>query len=342
VAESARNPVKHARRVRTRNGRAALSPRHRALPKNPSHYHPFPLFPLPREREEGEGSWGEGPNRTFGPEPNRGEELDQRKRQRNMGEAKLNNQVALVTGSTQGIGAGIAKKFAAQGARIVIHGLPVGAGAEVAAAVRDAGSEALVVCGDLREETFCRNLVRQTIERFGHLDILVNNAASTARSDIEDESLQLWDDVLAINLRAPFILCREAVRNMKERRSGCIINIGSVNAYVGMRNLLAYSVSKGGLMTFTRNLAFYLTKHRIRVNQINPGWVLTEGERHVQSVIEGKGEDWLAQAVQGRPFGRMLYPEDIAQAALFLATAELITGAVLDYEQVPVGAPRET
>ncbi|MGH9444729.1 MAG: oxidoreductase [Terriglobia bacterium] len=258
-----------------------------------------------------------------------------------MAEFTLNGQVALVTGSTQGIGAGIAKTFAAQGARVVVHGLDQSAAAGVATAIRDAGGEPLLIVGDLRDEGFCRSLVRKTIDRFGRVDILVNNAASTQRSDIEDESAKLWDDILAINLRAPFILCQEAVRNMKERQSGCVINIGSVNAYVGARNLLAYSTSKGGLMTFTRNLAFHLTKYRIRVNQINPGWVLTEGEHRVQSVVEGKGEDWLKDASQRRPFGRLLDPEDIARAALFLATAELITGAVLDYDQIPTGAPRD-
>src|SRR5579885_2305881 len=79
-------------------------------------------------------------------------------------------------------------------------------------------------------------------------------------------------------------------------------------------------------------------RYRIRVNQINPGWVLTEGEHYTESVTEGKGEGWLEDALKTRPFGRMLYPEDIAHAALFLATAELLTGAVLDYEQLPVGA----
>ena len=110
------------------------------------------------------------------------------------------------------------------------------------------------------------------------------------RGNIESTSVELWDRIFAVNLRAPFILCQEAVKHMKERASGCIINIGSVNAYVGMRKLLPYSASKGGLMTFTKNLAHYLTQFRIRVNQINPGWVLTEGEHYVQSVGEGRGE----------------------------------------------------
>jgi NAD(P)-dependent dehydrogenase (short-subunit alcohol dehydrogenase family) len=250
---------------------------------------------------------------------------------------KLKNHVALVTGSTQGIGAGIAKTFAAHGARIVIHGLQEAARAEAASAVREVGHEAVTMLGDLRDAVFCRSLVQHTIEHFGRLDILVNNAATTRRSNIEDDPLEVWDEILAINLRAPFILSQEAVRHMKQRQSGCIINIGSVNAYIGGRKLLAYSVSKGGLMTFTKNLANYLTRYRIRVNQINPGWVLTEGERHVQSVVEGKGEGWLKQAEEGQPFGRLLFPEDIAQAALFFATAPLISGAVIDYDQGPVG-----
>jgi NAD(P)-dependent dehydrogenase (short-subunit alcohol dehydrogenase family) len=254
-----------------------------------------------------------------------------------MEEAKLRNQVALVTGSTQGIGAGIAKLFAAHGARIVIHGLNEGTGGEVASAIRETGSEPFSVWGDLKDADFCRSVVQQTVRRFGRLDILVNNAATTRRSNIEDDPLEVWDEILAINLRAPFILCQEAVQQMKLASAGCIINIGSVNAYIGGRRLLAYSVSKGGLMTFTKNLANYLTKYHIRVNQINPGWVLTEGERHVQSVLEGKGEDWLKQAEAGRPFGRLLFPEDIARAALFFATAPLISGAVIDYEQGPVG-----
>jgi len=114
-----------------------------------------------------------------------------------------------------------------------------------------------------------------------------------------------------------------------------------VNAHCGLKKVLAYSAAKGGLMTFTINLANYLTKYRIRVNQINPGWVLTEGEHYVQSVLEGKGENWLEDALKTRPYGRLLLPEDIANAALFFATNELLSGAVIDYEQLPFNAPVE-
>src|SRR6266404_1601444 len=211
----------------------------------------------------------------------------------------LAGQVALVTGGTQGIGAGIAKKFAEHGARVMIHGLEKEKGQQTAAALRASGFEVQLEIGDLRNETVCRNLVRRTIEHFGRMDILVNNAAVVHRGTIENTSVALWDEIFAVNLRAPFILCQEAVRHMKARQEsgpaaradrGCIVNIGSVNAYVGLSKLLPYSASKGGLMNFTKNLANYLTRYQIRVNQINPGWVLTEGEEYVVSVAEGKGK----------------------------------------------------
>lgn len=252
----------------------------------------------------------------------------------------LDGRVAVVTGSTRGIGAGIARKFGENGARVVVHGLAKQKreGMKVASAIRASGSEALLVVGDLKDEAHCRKVVRRAVKKFGRLDILVNNAGVVHRGNIENTPVALWDEILATNLRAPFVLCQEAVKYMKEPRSGCIINIGSVNAYVGLRKLLPYSTSKGGLLTFTKNLANDLTRYRIRVNQINPGWVLTEGEDYVESVVEGKGKNWLDEVLETRPFGRMLLPEDIARAALFFATNELITGAILDYEQLVAGA----
>jgi NAD(P)-dependent dehydrogenase (short-subunit alcohol dehydrogenase family) len=255
----------------------------------------------------------------------------------------LAGQVAVVTGSTQGIGGGIALKLAEAGARILVHGRESqrAGGEKIVAAIEAAGSQGVLVTGDLCEESHCRSIVRSALSRFGRVDILVNNAAVVHRGTIEDTSTELWDEIFAVNIRAPFLLCQESVRHMKERRSGCIVNIGSVNAHCGLRKLLPYSSSKGAMMTFSKNLANYLTQYRIRVNQINPGWVLTEGERVVVSVIEGKGENWLEEAVKSRPFGRLLLPDDIANAVLFFATNELISGAVLDYEQLPFGAPAD-
>jgi len=253
----------------------------------------------------------------------------------------LGGKVAVVTGSTQGVGAGIARKFGEQGARVLVHGLESqkAGGEKVVAAIQASGSQAELIVGDLKDEAHCRAVIQRAIECFGRIDILVNNAAVSHRGSIENTSVALWDEIFAVNVRAHFILCQEAVKHMKAERRGCIINIGSSTAYIGLRNLLPYSASKGALMTFSKNLAHYLTQYRIRVNLINLGWVLTEGEHYIQSVVEGQGEKWLDEAVKTRPFGRMLLPEDIANAALFFATSELITGSVLDYEQFPFGAP---
>jgi len=265
-------------------------------------------------------------------------------------ERTLAGQVALVTGSVQGIGAGIAKKFVEQGAKLVIHGLEKKQGEATLSTLLAAGCDAILEICDLKDEANCRNLIRRTLQHFGKIDILVNNAGVYHRGNIENTSAALWDEIFAVNVRAPFVLCQEAVKSMKGRQDmsphraaqrGCIINIGSVNAYIGQPKLLAYSASKGALMTLTRNLATTLTRDRIRVNQINPGWVLTEGEDYIESIGEGRGKNWLEGALKTRPFGRMLSPEDIARAALFFATNELITGAVLDYEQLTFGSPPE-
>ncbi len=262
---------------------------------------------------------------------------------------KLKGKVAVVTGSTQGIGAGIARMFASSGARVVVHGRNRERGEAVAAAIRETGGEAVLVLGDMRQENDCRNLIRKAEEHFGRLDVLVNNAALVHRGNIDNTSLALWDKIFEVNLRAVFLCCQEAVKVMRKNgknkkaavNNGSIVNIGSVNAYVGQTKLLAYSASKGGLMTFTRNLATHLAQDRIRVNQLNVGWTLTEGEVHVQSVEEERGEEWLEDALKTRPFGRLLTPEDVAFAALYFACEEsvLVTGTIMDLEQYPVGAP---
>jgi len=252
----------------------------------------------------------------------------------------LEGKVALVTGSTSGIGRGIAEHFAALGARVVVHGRSEARAREVADRLSRAGRDAAFVVGDLAQVDACRRIVRFTVERFGGVDVLVNNAASTARGYLEDAPVELWDAMMAINLRAPFLCLQEAVRSMKTRGGGSIVNIGSVNAYIGEPKLGPYSVSKGGLMTLTRNAAATLNRYRIRVNQINVGWTLTEGEERVKRE-EGKGAEWLPAAISTRPFGRLLQPRDVAAAAAYFASDDsaLVTGSVMDLEQYPVGAP---
>ena len=183
-------------------------------------------------------------------------------------------------------------------------------------------------------------IIEAAIDAFGGIDILVNNAGDVTRGDIESVPLAIWDRILAVNLRAPFLLMQAAIPQLRARGGGSIVNIGSVNAYVGEPKLCPYSVSKGGLMTLTRNAAAYLNRYKIRVNQLNVGWTHTEGEHRVK-LLEGKGEQWLDDAIATRPFGRLLDPLDVARAAAYFASddSECITGSVLDMEQYPVGAP---
>ena len=256
----------------------------------------------------------------------------------------LAGKVALVTGSTSGIGRGIAEHFAGLGADLVVHGLNRDDGLETVRRVRAAGRDGEYFEGDLRDEQVCRALVHYAVERFGGLDVLVNNAGDVGRGDIEHIPVERWDGIMAVNVRAPFILMQTAIAPMRSRGGGSIINIGSILAYVGEPKLGAYSVSKGALMTLTRNAASLLNRDRIRVNQINVGWTLTEGERRVKREQEGKGEEWIAEAIATRPFGRLLAPADIAYAAAYFASAEseCVTGSVLDLEQYPPGAMTNT
>jgi NAD(P)-dependent dehydrogenase (short-subunit alcohol dehydrogenase family) len=252
----------------------------------------------------------------------------------------LSNRIAVVTGSTSGIGKGIAQYFAGLGAAIVVHGLDRAHGDAVVGSIRDAGGRAVFVEADLVNPDECRRLVSVAVQELGGVDILVNNAGDFTRGDIESVPLAVWDRIIAVNLRAPFLLIQAAIPHLRARGRGSIVNIGSVNAYIGEPKLCPYSVSKGGLMTLTKNAAAYLNQYRIRVNQLNVGWTLTEGEHRVK-LLEGKGEHWVDEAVASRPFGRLLEPLDIARAAAYFASddSECITGTVMDMEQYPVGGP---
>jgi NAD(P)-dependent dehydrogenase (short-subunit alcohol dehydrogenase family) len=238
------------------------------------------------------------------------------------------------------MGEGIARVFASEGARLIISDLNERKAEAVAAALSSEGAFAIAAPADVRIEADCRSLIDRAVSVYGKIDVLVNNAGVSTRGDLESTTVDLWDDIFATNVRSAFICMQQAVRYMKERRSGSIINIGSINAYIGEPNLAAYSASKGALMTLTRNAASYLGQYRIRVNQLNVGWTLTPGEHDVK-VKEGKGEHWLSEAVRSRPFGRLLLPRDIGMAALYFASdeSECVSGTVMDVEQFPVGAP---
>ena len=250
----------------------------------------------------------------------------------------LKDRIALVTGSTSGIGKGIASHFLNLGASVVVHGPDLASAAATAASMRSGTHVVDAVAGDRRSVDACRQIVHDVVAQHGGIDILVNNAATVARCSLEDATVEQWDTIMAVNLRAPFLLMQEAVRTMKTRGGGSIVNIGSINAYVGLPQLGPYSASKGALMTMTKNAAIAWGRYHVRVNQLNVGWTLTEGEEAVQR-SDGKGPDWLKEAAATRPFGRLLLPADIAMAAAYFASDDsaVISGAVVDLEQFPLG-----
>ncbi len=248
---------------------------------------------------------------------------------------RLQNKVIIVTGSTTGIGKAIALRCAAEGASIVLHGLEENWGKEVLASIGD--KNAVLHIEDISAEGAPERLVALAIQAFGKLDAVVNNAAIVASSNIHTTDKAFLQRLLAVNTIAPFSLIKAALPYLSEQH-GCVLNIGSVNAYSGEPNLFAYSVSKGALMTMTRNLGDTLFRENgVRVNQINPGWVLTETEIQ-RKKDHGLAADWYKDlpAVYA-PAGRILQPAEIAAAAVYWLADECgpISGQVVDLEQHP-------
>jgi NAD(P)-dependent dehydrogenase (short-subunit alcohol dehydrogenase family) len=248
---------------------------------------------------------------------------------------RLKDKVILVTGSTTGIGEGMVRVFAREGAKVMIHGRRKDAAQALAS---ELGGSASFCIGSLEDPLVPSRLIAETMNHFGRIDGLVNNAAAITRGNIENTDAEIFDRTVAIDLKAPFLLIRAALPHFRKQGSGRVLNIGSINAYCGERNQLAYSICKGGLMTMTRNLADAHGTEGIRVNQLNVGWTLTPNEFALK-IKEGLPEDWPARVgKQFAPSGRLLSPEEIAWAAVYFLSDEaaLINGAVLDLEQYPV------
>jgi NAD(P)-dependent dehydrogenase (short-subunit alcohol dehydrogenase family) len=247
---------------------------------------------------------------------------------------RLADKAIIVTGSTQGVGEAIARRFVAEGARVLVHGLERELGERVVAEV---GNSAVLHCNDLSKAESAAELVDVAMRAFGRLDGLVNNAATTRRATLEQTDAAVFDWVMATNLRAPLLLIRAAMPHLLASR-GAVLNIGSVNAYCGAANLLPYSVSKGGLMTLTRNLADAYCATGVRINQVNLGWILTENEKRVMTDGGLPADWWRDPPRDGAPTGRLMLPEEVATAAVYWMGDESrpVTGSVLELNQYPI------
>ena len=253
----------------------------------------------------------------------------------------LTGRIAIITGGTQGLGRAVAEHFAACGADgIVVVGRNRERGETVAASLSGKGCPARFVACDLADIDAVKEIVPETVKAFGRVDALVNAAAITDRGTIFDTSPELFEAMFNVNVRAPFFLMQDALTVMRDRKiEGTVVNIQSMSAHGGQPFITAYCSSKGALATLTRNVAFSVMRHRIRVNGLNIGWMNTPGEDRIQRDYHGASETWLEDAVKAQPFGRLLEPAEVARTVGYLSSSDsgLMTGSIIDFDQSVLG-----
>lgn len=245
----------------------------------------------------------------------------------------LKNKAILITGSSTGIGRAIAERCIAEGARVLIHGLDEYETKTTAQKLNQPHFS-----NDLARPESADELIKETTKHFGRMDGLVNNAALIIRNDLEGTDAAFFDLIMAINVRAPLLLIRSALPHFRNQGKGVVLNIGSLNAYCGEAKLLAYSMSKGAMMTMTRNLADAYSREHIRINQLNLGWTLSENEIKLK-IKDGLAEDWYKNVSKTfAPTGALMTPEQVAPHAVHWLSdiSEPVSGAVCELEQYPV------
>lgn len=256
---------------------------------------------------------------------------------------RIEGKIAVVTGGTQGLGAAVARQFALAGAEAVVTcGRSIAKGEAVAAAISgETGVPVAFVTADLAQVPDCRQVIATADRMYGRVDILVNAAGLTDRGAITDTSPALFDRMFAVNVRAPFFLMQDAIKLMiRDGIEGSIINIGSTSSRAGQPFIAPYCASKGALATLTRNTGFAVMANRIRVNQLDIGWMASDGEDRIQREYHGAEDNWLEEASAALPFGRLIDPAEVARAVTFLASADsgLMTGSVIQFDQSVWGA----
>ncbi|MFH1009420.1 MAG: SDR family NAD(P)-dependent oxidoreductase [Candidatus Latescibacterota bacterium] len=246
---------------------------------------------------------------------------------------KLKDKVALVTGSSKGIGEGIARVFSQEGARVVVSCRTESDGRKMAESLGASENRALYVQTDVTSSEAIQRMIHTAIDAFGRLDILVNNAGYHLSKNVEETSEQEWEFIQQTNLRSTFLCCKYAIPHLRETR-GNIINVSSMVGLVGQPNAGAYSATKGGQIAMSKGMAIDFAPDGIRVNVICPGWVQTP-----------LVEDWFGQQqdevaarkyIYGQhPLGRIGTIEECGKAALFLACQEdssFVTGITLNVD----------
>lgn len=247
----------------------------------------------------------------------------------------LNQQAIIITGGAKGIGAAIAAACIEHGAQVLLCDLDAQA---LQSRCEQLGPQAHGLTIDLTDNQAAEKVLQAAIEQMGSVTGLVNNAGIFPRTALEDVNSEHFDAIFTINTKLPLLLSQQvSLHMMKQKQSGSIVNIGSINAYCGQTDLLIYSMSKGALMTMTRNLADTLAPHHIRVNQLNVGWTATETELALKAK-EGLPDNWHHSVPKTyAPQGHVMKPEQIAPHVAFWLSPHSapVTGAVYEVEQYP-------
>ncbi|SEJ35830.1 NAD(P)-dependent dehydrogenase, short-chain alcohol dehydrogenase family [Azotobacter beijerinckii] len=235
---------------------------------------------------------------------------------------ELQGKVAIVTGAAGGVGAAVARLFAERGAFVVAQDIKPAVGA-----LEEENERIVTLVGDVADEATARRSVQLAKERFGRLDVLVNNAARIINRNVVEMSLADWDAIMNVNVRGAFLHAREALRVMIDQGSGSIINVGSYACQVAFPSIAAYAASKGALAQLTRVLALEGAPHGIRANVVAPGDV----ETGILDELMPDGRAFLREHGAQSPLGRVAQPEEIAEFIAFVASerASYITGSVL-------------
>jgi NAD(P)-dependent dehydrogenase (short-subunit alcohol dehydrogenase family) len=243
---------------------------------------------------------------------------------------RLTGKVALITGGTSGIGSATASRFAAEGAAVAITGRNVARGEQVVEEITAKGGVALFIRADVRSAADCRQAVEQTLQRFGKIDVLFNNAGVFHPKTVPDCSEEEWDETIDSSLKGAFLMSKYVLPSMIERRSGSIIHTSSGWGIQGGDKAAAYCAAKGGLIVMARAMAIDHGPQGIRVNCVCPGDVMTPMLPD-DAAKRGMAWDDYAAGAANRPLGRIGTAEEIADAVLYLASdeASFVTGTAL-------------